>query len=75
MLLLFWITIRGEIMSTSEIKRNVNKPLAVVISLAATLIVAGVTAVASIQTEIRNAVITAAGFIEVWFILWIIDQF
>ncbi len=62
-------------MTMSSIKTNVNQSLAIVISLVATLIVSTIAAAASIREEVRLSVITAAGFLEIWFLLWIVDQF
>jgi hypothetical protein len=37
----------------------------------AVLIAAGITAAASIEEELKVAVISAAGFLELYFLLWI----
>jgi len=55
----------------SDIKKSVRENLAVPVSLIAVLIAAGITAAASIETELKASVISAAGFLELYFLLWI----
>lgn len=66
---------RGEIMGFSSIKNAVTENLAVVVALVALLIVSAMTAAASIETQIRAGVLTAAGFLELYLLLWMIKQF
>lgn len=61
---------RGALV-TGEIKKSVRENLAVPVSMIAVLIAAGITAAASIENELKTAVISAAGFLELYFLLWI----
>ena len=62
-------------MSTSELKTKTFEVMAVVIAFIAVLIMAGLTAAASISTQLRAGVVTAAGFIELYLLLWMLKQF
>jgi hypothetical protein len=59
----------------TNIRNAVTENLAVVVAMVALLIVSAMTAAASIETEIRSGVITAAGFLELYLLMWMIKQF
>ena len=62
-------------MGYSSIKEKVYDNIGVVIGMVAVLIMAGMTVAASIQTDLQNAVVTAASFLEIYFLIWIVKQF
>jgi len=62
-------------MGFSQIRNAVTENLAVVVAMVALLIVSGMTAAASIEAEIRAGVLTAAGFLELYLLMWMIKQF
>jgi len=62
-------------MSTAALKGKVLEVVGVVLAMVAVLIMAGMTAAASIQENLRNGIITAAGFIEIYLLLWMLKQF
>jgi len=61
-------------LSTGVLKTKVVQVVAVVVSLIAVLIMAAMTVAASISTQLRDGAITAAGFMELFFLIWIIKQ-
>ena len=62
-------------MSTAALKGKVLEVVGVVLAMVAVLIMAGMTAAASIQENLRAGIITAAGFIEIYLLLWMLKQF
>jgi len=58
----------------SDIKSGVKKGIAPIVVFLAILIIAGMTAAASISTSLRTGVIGAAGFIELYLLMFILDQ-
>ena len=62
-------------MSEAGVKAKIMGAVGVVIALVAILIAAGIPAAASIAVPVRNAVVGAAAFIEVFLLLWMIKQF
>lgn len=60
---------------TSTIKSKILEVLAVGVAMVGLLIVAGMTAAASIEENLKVGVITAAGFSELYLLLWMIKQF
>jgi hypothetical protein len=64
-----------KLLGFSNIRNAVTENLAVVVAMVALLIVSAMTAASSIETEIRNGVITAAGFLELYLLMWMIKQF
>ena len=62
-------------MSTSKLKATVLEVVGVVLAMIAVLIMAGMTAASSIETALRNGIVTAAGFIEIYLLLWMLKQF
>ena len=65
------VTLLGE----NAVKTKVMGALAVVIALVAILIAVGIPAAASIAIPGGNAVVAAAGFLEVFLLLWMVKQF
>jgi hypothetical protein len=65
------VTLLGE----NAVKTKVMGALAVVIALVAILIAVGIPAAASIAVPGGNAVVAAAGFLEVFLLLWMVKQF
>lgn len=57
------------------VKTKVLGALGVVIALVAMLIASQIPAAASITVPIGNAVVGAAGFVSVYLILWMVNQF
>jgi len=57
------------------VRTKVLGALGVVIALVAMLIAADIPAAASITVPIGNAVVGAAGFVSVFLILWMVNQF
>jgi hypothetical protein len=64
-----------KLLGFSKIGNAVTENLAVVVAMIALLIVSAMTAAASIETQIRSGVITAAGFLELYLLMWMIGQF
>jgi len=62
-------------MGYSSIKDKVYDNIGVVIGMVAVLIMAGMTVAASISTALTSAVVTAASFLEIYFLIWIVKQF
>jgi hypothetical protein len=62
-------------MGVSSIKQKVSENIGVVVGMVAVLIMAGMTVAASISTQLQASVITAASFLEIYFLLWIVKQF
>jgi len=58
-----------------SVRVKVLAVLGVVIALVAILIAASIPAAASIMVPIRTATIGAAGFLSVFLILWMVNQF
>ena len=58
-----------------SVRTKVLGALGVVIALVAMLIAADIPAAASIAVPIGNAVVGAAGFVSVFLILWMVNQF
>lgn len=57
------------------VRKRVLSALGVVIALVGILIAVDIPAAASITTAVGNAVVGAAGFVSVYLILWMVDQF
>jgi len=62
-------------MSTSALKGKVFEVVGVVLAMIAVLIMAGMTAAASIEENLKAGVITGASFIELYLLLWMLKQF
>ena len=62
-------------MGTASIKQKVSENIGVVVGMVAVLIMAGMAVAASISVQLRASVITAASFLEIYFLLWIVKQF
>ena len=62
-------------MSTSALKGKVFEVVGVVLAMIAVLIMAGMTAAASIEEALKAGVITGASFIELYLLLWMLKQF
>jgi len=63
-------------LSGSEaVKTKVMSALAVIIALVGILIASSIPAAASIEVATGNAVVAAAGFLEVFLLLWMVKQF
>ena len=58
----------------SDIKGSVKKGLTPIVVMLAVLIVSAMTAAASIQTALRNGVLGAAGIVELYLFLYMLDQ-
>jgi len=65
----------GEGCNNLAVKTKVLGALGVVIALVAMLIASQIPAAASIAIPIGNAVVGAAGFVSVFLILWMVNQF
>jgi len=64
-----------KLLGAEAVKTKVMSALAVVIALVGILIAAGIPAAASIAVPAGNAVVAAAGFLEVFLLLWMVKQF
>jgi len=62
-------------MSTSALKGKVFEVVGVVLAMIAVLIMASMTAAASIEESLKGGVITGASFIELYLLLWMLKQF
>jgi hypothetical protein len=62
------------VQTLTNIKTKILGALAVVIALVAMLIAAGIPAAASIEVATGNAVVGAAAFLEVFLIVWMVNQ-
>lgn len=62
-------------MGSEAVKTKVMSALAVIIALVGILIAASIPAAASIEVATGNAVVAAAGFLEVFLLLWMVKQF
>lgn len=62
-------------MSTAKLKGKVLEVVGVVLAMVAVLIMAGMTAAASIKEALKSGIVTAAGFIEIYLLLWMLKQF
>lgn len=62
-------------MSTAALKGKVLEVIGVVLAMVAVLIMAGMTAASSIKDALKNGIVTAAGFIEIYLLLWMLKQF
>lgn len=62
-------------MGFDSIKSKVNENIGVVIGMIAVLVMAGMTVAASIEENLKLAVITASSFLELYFLIWIVKQF
>ena len=62
-------------MSTAKLKDKVLEVVGVVLAMIAVLIMAGMTAAASIKDSLKAGIVTAAGFIEIYLLLWMLKQF
>lgn len=62
-------------MSTQALKGKVFEVVGVVLAMIACLIMAGMTAAASIEEAVKVGVITGASFIELYLLLWMLKQF
>jgi len=58
----------------AQITKRVYPVAGVVVALVAALIMAGMTAAASIKTSVQNSVVTAAGLLEIYFLIWMLRQ-
>jgi hypothetical protein len=59
---------------SSNIQYEVKKGIVPVVVFLAMLIISGMTAAASIETEIKTAVISAATLVELYLFLYMIDR-
>ena len=62
-------------MATEKLKGKVLEVVGVVLAMVAILIMAQMTAAASIEAALQAGIITAAGFIEIYLLLWMLKQF
>lgn len=57
----------------ADIKSGVKKGIAPIVVFLAILIIAGMTAAASISVALKTGVVGAAGFIELYLLMFILD--
>ena len=58
----------------AEIKSQVKKGIAPIVVMLAILIIAGMTAAASISAALKTAVLSASGIVELYLFLYMLDQ-
>ena len=58
----------------SDVKNEVKKGIAPIVVMLAILIIAGMTASASIEDSLKTAVISAVGIVELYLFLYMLDK-
>ena len=58
----------------TDVTGSVKKGIAPIIVFLAILLIAGMTAAASISAALKTGVVGAAGFIELYLLMYILDQ-
>jgi len=59
---------------SSKIKNKVLDNIAIPVAMVAILVLAGITAAASIAVTLRNSVLSAAGLLEIYFLFMMIKE-